>query len=87
MTKRYKAIRIAEQGFLTNEQDEPLVCPVRGANCNIRCAWFNAEEGIISCQDKVIGALRGKPMRSFRLYSGPDVYNLDESLRNHEVNI
>lgn len=85
MTKRYKAIKIAEQGFLTSEKDEPIICPIRDANCNIRCAWFSVEGGVIYCQNTVIGALRSKPLRSFRLYTGPEVYDLDESLKSNEI--
>ena len=84
MNRRYKAIKIAESGLLTDEQDEPIVCPVRGASCTLRCAWFSAEERILRCKETIIGALRGKPMRSFRLHSGPEVYNVDESLMECE---
>ena len=80
MVAKYKAIKIVEQGYLTDENDEAVICPIRDANCNFRCAWFSMEGRVIRCQDKVIGAIRSKA-RSFRLYTGPDVYDLDESLR------
>jgi len=86
MVAKYKAIKIVEQGFLTNEKDEPVLCPIRDANCNWRCAWFSAEGRVIRCRRTVIGALRGKPLRSFRLYTGPDVYDLDEALKATDVN-
>ena len=84
MNRKYKAMKIAESGLLTDEQDEPIVCPARGASCTLRCAWFSAEEGILRCKETIIGALRGKPMRSFRLHSGPKVYNVDESLKKYD---
>jgi len=83
MVAKYKAVKIAEQGYLTSEKDEPVICPIRGANCTWRCAWFSIEGRIVRCQDKVIGALRGQPVRSFRLYSGPEVYDIDESLKSN----
>jgi sulfur transfer complex TusBCD TusB component (DsrH family) len=83
MVKKFKAIKISPQGFLTNERDEPLVCPIRGTSCNFKCAWLTADDNIFYCQNTVIGALRGKPMRSFHLHTGPEVYNLDESLKNY----
>jgi hypothetical protein len=83
MIKKYKALKISRQGFLTDEKDEPIVCPIRNSNCNFRCAWFSAEERIIYCQNTPIGALRPKPMQSFRLHTGPDVYDLDESIEKH----
>lgn len=86
MNKKYKGIKISEQGYLTNLKDEPVICPIRDANCNLRCAWFSVEGRIFYCQNTVIGALQGKPMRSFHLFAGPDVYDLDESLKNNEVN-
>ncbi|MBN2137767.1 MAG: hypothetical protein JW720_08170 [Sedimentisphaerales bacterium] len=85
MTKKHKAIRIAEHGFLTDERNEPILCPVRGANCTLKCAWFSADDRILRCKDTIIGALRGKSIRSFRLHTGPDVYNVDESLLEYEV--
>jgi len=86
MIKKYKAVKIAEQGFLTDERNEPILCPVRGINCSAKCAWFSAEDRILRCQSTIIGALRGKPVRSFRLHAGPDVYDLDESLIEYELN-
>ncbi len=86
MVARYKAIKIAEQGFLTDEKDDPILCPIRDANCNWKCAWFSAEGRVIRCRDIIIGAVRGKPVRSFHLYSGPEVYDIDESLRGDEIN-
>jgi len=85
ITKKYKAIKISRQGFLTDEKDAPIVCPIRDANCNFKCAWFTAENGIIYCRDQAIGALRPKPVQSFHLHTGPDVYDLDESIENHKT--
>ena len=85
MVAKYKAVKIVEQGFLTNEKDEPVLCPIRDANCNWRCAWFSVEGRVIRCRDIIIGAMRGKPVRSFRLYTGPDVYDLDESLKTNGI--
>ena len=85
MTRKYKAIKIAQNGVLTNEGDQAILCPVQGADCTIRCAWFSAEDRILRCKDMIIGALRGKGLRSFRLHTGPDVYNVDESLMEHEL--
>jgi len=85
VAKKCKAVKMAEQGFLTDENGDPIICPIRGANCNSKRAWFSAEGRILCCQNTVIGALRGKPVRSFRLHTGPDVYNLDESLIEYEI--
>ncbi len=85
ITKKYKAIKISRQGFLTDENDEPIVCPIRDSNCNFKCAWFSAEDRVIYCRETVIGALRSKPIRSFHLHTGPDVYNLDESIKNNNT--
>ncbi len=85
MVRKHKAVRIGEHGVLTDEKGEPIVCPVRGSNCTIRCAWFSRQDKILHCRDTIIGALRGKPMRSFRLYTGPEVYNIDESLIEYEL--
>ena len=85
MAKKYKAIKISAQGFLTNERDEPIVCPIRNSNCNLKCTWLSVEDRTVFCRELAIGALRPKPMQSFHLHTGPDVYNLDESLRSHEV--
>jgi sulfur transfer complex TusBCD TusB component (DsrH family) len=87
MVRKYKAIKIAEHGFLTDEKDDPVVCPVRGANCTAKCAWFSAEDKILRCQDTIIGALRGRTLRSFRLHSGPEVYDVDESLTQYGIDI
>lgn len=85
MIKKYKAVKFSRQGFLTDEKDEPIVCPLRDSNCNFKCAWFSAEDNIIYCRDMAIGAVRPKPMRSFHLHTGPEVYNLDESIQNHRT--
>jgi len=85
MTRKYKAIKISDEGFLTNQRDEPIICPIRNASCELKCAWFSAEDRVLRCQDTIIGALKGKPMRSFHLYSGPQVYDLDESLEQHQM--
>jgi len=85
MAKKYKAIKFSAQGFLTNERGEPIVCPVRNSNCNFKCCWLSVEDRIVYCREMVIGALRAKPIRSFHLHTGPEVYDLDESLKSHEV--
>ena len=84
MARKYKAIKIAKDGVLTGENDDPIICPVRNANCNINCAWFSIDEGVLRCQNAVIGAVGGKPVRSFHLHTGPLVYDLDESLLDHD---
>ena len=85
MIKKCRAIKIAKHGYLTDENGEAIHCPIREKNCTLRCAWFSAEEKILRCKNTIIGALRGKPMQSFRLYSGPDVHSLNESLTEYEV--
>lgn len=87
MTRNYKAIKISAQDFLANERDEPIICPIRDSNCTLKCAWFTVDDGIICCQNTIIGALRRKPLRSFRLYTGPDVYDLDESLKSNGFDV
>jgi hypothetical protein len=79
MSAKYKAVKISGQGYLTDEKDHPITCPVRNANCTSNCAWFSIEERIIRCQNTIIGAIRGKPIRSFRLSTGPEVYDLDKA--------
>jgi len=86
MPRNYKAIKISSQGFLTNERDEPIICPIRDSNCNLKCAWFTIDDGVFRCKDTIIGALRKRPLRSFRLYKGPDIYDLDEALKTNELN-
>lgn len=78
MPGKYKAVIISKQGYLTDEKDNPITCPIRNGNCTYRCAWFSTEERIIRCQNTIIGAIRGRPVRSFRLSTGPQVHNLDE---------
>jgi len=78
MSRKYRAIRISEKGDLTDEKNNPIICPVRNGVCNFRCAWYSVEGKIIRCQETIIGAVRGKPVRSFRLVLGPVVYDLDE---------
>jgi hypothetical protein len=80
VARKYKAIKIAKDGILTGEKNDPIICPIRSDNCNINCAWFSAEGLILRCQTAVIGAVGGKPVRSFHLHTGPLVYDLDESL-------
>lgn len=80
VARKYKAIKIAKDGILTGEKNDPIICPIRSDNCNINCAWFSAEGLILCCQTAVIGAVGGKPVRSFHLHTGPLVYDLDESL-------
>jgi hypothetical protein len=84
MARKYKAIKIAKDGVLTGEKDEPIICPVRSTNCSINCAWFSIDEGVLRCQNAVIGAV-GKPVRSFHLHTGPLVYDLDESLMDYNL--
>jgi hypothetical protein len=83
MAKKYKILKISEQGFFTNEAGEPVFCPVRDGNCNLKCMWLSVEDRIVYCRDMAIGALKGKPLRSFHLYSGPEVYDIDESLKSN----
>ena len=83
MTKKCRAIKIAEHGFLTDSNGEMIICPVRNSNCTLKCAWFSSEDRILRCKDTIIGAMQGKPMKSFRLYSGPQVHDVDESLNEY----
>lgn len=83
MVKKCRAIKIAEHGFLTDESGEAILCPVRERNCTLRCAWFSTQGRILQCKDTIIGALRGKPMQSFHLHTGPNVHNVDESLTEY----
>jgi hypothetical protein len=85
MARKYKAIKIAKEGNLTDEKDDPIICPIRNANCSINCAWFSVEGGVLRCQNAVIGAVGGKPVRSFHLHTGPLIYNLDESLIDYDL--
>ena len=79
MPAKYKAVKISAQGYLTDEKDHPITCPVRNANCTYNCAWFSTEDRVIRCQNTIIGAVRGKPIRSFRLSKGPEVFDLDKA--------
>ncbi|MHC4171384.1 MAG: hypothetical protein ACYTBX_14040 [Planctomycetota bacterium] len=79
MPGKYKAIKISEQGNLTDEKDNPITCPVRNGDCTYTCAWFSIEDRVIRCQNTVVGAIRGKPIRSFRLSMGPEVFDLDKA--------
>jgi hypothetical protein len=79
MPSKYKAVKISEQGYLTDEKDNPITCPLRNANCTYGCAWFTTEDRIIRCQNTILGAIRGKPIRSFHLSTGPQVYDLDKA--------
>ena len=79
MPGKYKAVKVSEQGYLTDEEGNPITCPVRNANCTYRCAWFTTEDRIVRCQNTIIGAIRGKPIRSFHLSTGPQVYDLDNA--------
>lgn len=76
MTRKYKVLKISENGEVIDEANqEPVQCPIRGGTCNCKCAWYSigAGNGIAYCQDTIIGALRRKPLKSFKLYMGPDV--------------
>jgi hypothetical protein len=85
MTRRCKAVKLTKQGFLTDEKGSPLICPVRQGNCTVKCAWLSIEGKAFRCQDTVIGAVRTDQVRSFRLYMGPDVYDLEELLVSYEA--
>jgi hypothetical protein len=84
MARKYKAIKIAKDGILVDEKDDPIICPVRNANCSIHCAWFSVDGGVLRCQNMIIGAVGGKPVRSFHLHTGPVVYDLDDSLLEYD---
>jgi len=86
MAKKYKVLKMSEQGFFTNESGEAVYCPLRDSNCNLKCVWLSIDERVIFCRDLPLGALKGKPLRSFRLHTGPEVYDLDESLKGDEIN-
>ncbi|MBN2271273.1 MAG: hypothetical protein JXN61_11705 [Sedimentisphaerales bacterium] len=85
MLKKCRAIKIGEHGFLADEGGDPILCPIRGANCTLKCAWLSLDDKIFRCQKTVIGALRGKPMQSFRLHSGPLVHNFEQTLTEYEL--
>ena len=85
MVKKCRAIKIGEHGHLTDSSDEAIVCPLRGAQCMLRCAWLSADGRVLSCKDTIIGALKGQPAKSFRLHSGPEVHNVDESLTEYTL--
>jgi len=78
MPRKYKAVKLSEQGELIDEKGNPIICPISGGNCHCRCAWYSAEDRIIRCQDTIIGAIRGRPIRSFRLSLGPQLYDPTE---------
>ena len=75
MLKKYRALKITTKGVVTTENDISIVCPVSSKHCTCRCAWYSNEDNIIRCQDIVIGAIRGEPVKSFRLSKGPQVYD------------
>lgn len=79
MHGKYKAVKISEQGNLMDEKGNPITCPVRNGDCTYTCAWFSIEDRVIRCQNTVVGAIRGKPIRSFRLSTGPEVFDLDKA--------
>ena len=85
MSRKHKAVKVAEHGFLTDENNEAIICPIRGANCNIRCAWFSADEQILYCKDTVIGAVRGREVHATHIHTVPSVYNVDKSLTRYKV--
>ncbi|MHC4741769.1 MAG: hypothetical protein ACYS8Z_07660 [Planctomycetota bacterium] len=80
-----RAIKISEHGFLTDGSDEAIMCPLRGTKCALNCAWISADDRVLRCKNTIIGALKGPPMKSFRLYSGPDVHNVDETLTEYTL--
>ena len=86
MVKKCKAVKLTKFGVLTDEKGEAVICPIRAANCTVKCAWFSFEDRVFRCKDAVIGALRPDSIRSFRLRTGPDVYDLEELLVSYEVN-
>ncbi len=76
MARKYRVLKISDNGELTDEDHQgPVLCPIRGGNCTSKCAWYSlgAGTGLAYCQNTVIGAIRHKPLKSFRLYVGPDV--------------
>jgi len=83
MVRKCRAVKIAEHGYLTDESGETSLCPVRGANCTLKCALLSLEGRILQCKNTIIGAIRGKPVQSFRLHTGPEVHNVDESLTEY----
>lgn len=78
MARRHRGVKVAEHGNLTDEKDIAVICPIRPGSCNSHCAWYSVEARVIRCRDTAIGAIRGKPIRSFRLYLGPQLYDPDE---------
>lgn len=86
MIRKYKAIKITEEGQIKNERGDFILCPIRKTNCSMKCAWFSVEGKFLCCQNNIIGAFSGKPIRSFRLHTGPPVYDLDKSLSSFQGN-
>lgn len=78
MARRYKAVKVTKQGIVTDEENNPIICPIRSSGCNLKCAWFSIEDRVLRCQNTIIGAIRGKPVRSFHLSTGPTAYKPDE---------
>ncbi len=72
--KKYMAVKLTEHGLLTDERNEPIICPIRKSCCTVMCAWFSIEDRVFRCKDTIIGASSPGAMRSFRLHKGPDVY-------------
>ena len=85
ISKKCRAIKIGEHGFLADESGDPVLCPIRAANCTLKCAWFSLDDRVLRCKNTIIGALRGKPVQSFRLHSGPLVYSFEETLTEYEL--
>jgi hypothetical protein len=75
--RKFRAVKIAEKGDIMDDKGHSIICPVRAAVCNDKCAWYSMEGRVICCQDTVIGAIRGQAIRSFRLSLGPQVYDED----------
>lgn len=74
MIRKYKGLIITQKGTLTSERGTPVLCPVNSGECNRYCAWYAEQNRVVYCQDKAIGAIRGDPVRSFRLHTGPRIY-------------
>ncbi len=74
MPKKYRAVKLTAKGDVTNEEGDAVVCPVNIGSCNCNCAWFSMDGRVLLCKDTPVGAIRSKPVQSFRLSTGPQVY-------------
>ena len=78
MARKFKSVKVTEQGNMTDMKGTPIACPIRECSCNARCAWFSHDVRIVRCKDVIIGVTKGKSIRSFHLSIGPPICEIDE---------